>query len=829
MKRENIIDILADNAKNKADIVTFTFLDYSDGKEQATDITNIEIYRNAKNIAAALKKTGLQKDDRVVIFTNQSCNDIYALCGTMIAGGIFILIPPPTDNNKISRFCSVLKSAKPKIVLTNDKIAAAMQNSQNGGFELAPGEDGYAVLNSDHMETYTDIEPRAQINGDDTAYLQYSSGSTSDPKGVIVSHKNLITNLRAFDNKIKVEKSRTIVSWAPFFHNSGLIVAVFCALHSGRRLVQMATADFVQNPLRWLKAIDRYKAEYILAPNSIYALCAKIITEEQAGALDLSSLNYMINGAELTSYQTLTDFSNKFARSGVKFENFCPGYGMSECVCAFSTSIGKPVVQYLQYDAFKNNQFIAAGRDDLFAKETVSQGVPFTEQKKVVIVDPYTEKACKENEIGEIWIQGDDVCRGYWDMPEETERVFRKPLEGHEGTFLRTGDLGAVYEGALYVTGRIKEVIIINGHNISPHDIKITMQANIPALAGAETAIFSIMVDKKERVVICIESDEDESLFPGIASEINKVVSRYFDFSPYDIVFTKRFALHRTDSAKLKTYAIKDAYENDAINKVYAMRSKQSVLHKEHQVHLDDAVESLVKMIFEAVLSRSVNPNDSFLELGGDSFDTLVLISNLEKAFDLALDIKEILAKPSILGISEHIKNKRHKEQKQSETTFRLYDDCVLEENIRPLCAYTIAPEQAENIFLTGSTGFLGAHLIEAMIRQFDKDNLIIYCHVRAENAAKGFERIKNNMRRYDCWKDSYAPHIAAVPGDLGKPLLGLSVKDFKALSERIDIIYHNGALLNFMFPYDFLKSANCKAVISLKPKKGLGCFLIAA
>ena len=319
---------------------------------------------------------------------------------------------------------------------------------------------------------------------------------------------------------------------------------------------------------------------------------------------------------------------------------------------------------------------------------------------------------------------------------------------------MRTGDYGALFENELYITGRLKEVLIINGHNVYPNDIKVSLQTNIISISSSPIAVFPIVEDSKERVVIAVELFDVNSNFNELSDMISKTVNKYFDFSPIDIVFSKINTFSRTDNGKLKIHKLKSLYESGELEIIYSMKENRILEATESQVAVgkQDEISIRVKRIFEEVIGMIVNDlDDSFLELGGDSFHTLELISKLEQEFELKVDLKEVLNNPSINGVSEYIKHKLMNDDEGLDNKVDLYDECVLDEEIKPENEYKHSIDEAKNFFLTGSTGFLGAHFIRSFINSYKGNDLKIYCHVRAQSVEKGFQRIKNNMEHYKC------------------------------------------------------------------------------
>ncbi|MCD7922400.1 MAG: thioester reductase domain-containing protein [Clostridiales bacterium] len=475
--------------------------------------------------------------------------------------------------------------------------------------------------------------------------------------------------------------------------------------------------------------------------------------------------------------------------------------------------------------------------------EIVSVGRP-VKDLTVVIGNPKTKKVYPELRIGEIFLSGDSVADGYWDNPKDS-RNFHVKMEGYDCEFYKTGDLGFLYEGNLYITGRIKEMIIVNGHNIYPSDLQVTISRHVPALAGASYGFFSCTTDTKENVVAVIEARQGEE-FAKRVHEINKAVSDRFAFSFYDVVFVPQNTLPRTDNRKLQMLKARTLYQEGRLQVLYSShdssirRKSGSLIEKSSDLAdelIDKSVERAdelvdkaddillqVRSTFQRVLKiDQFSLTDSFLALGGDSLMGFELIHNIEEKYHIKLDLRELLRDASVTGITRYIHSVLAGTKGRGRAV-NLSAECRLDERIRFSADYLTAPADCRKIFLTGATGFLGAQLIHSIFRYYPHDGLELWCLVRADSAEAGMERIRNNMKHYRCWNDGMAHYIHPVIGDLASYRLGLDDETWSALSERIEVIYHNGAVLNFVFPYEYLKSTNVNGTVETLRLAGAGC-----
>lgn len=793
-----MLNIIKQLSVEYGDEVAFTFLDEAEKRE----LTFGQIYKKASILATALINKGLKKGERVLILTDQSADVVISVVGTMLAKGVFVMIPPPVDEGKRKRLESVKESCNPHFCLVSHAVEE--------GFQRAVLENmlGERIKLIDVSEEKSETVEEFDTNRDETdlVYIQYTSGSTSDPKGIMVDYKNMMSALADSAACLPREKAKTGLSWIPFYHNIGLLTTIFRIFYTRTHFYIMKPEAFLRNPMSWFINCAKYKVDYTAGPNSAFTLCANYITKELASQLDLSNLKYILNGSEPVSYKTLEEFVEKFAPTGIKMDYFCPAYGLAEAVCGVTTAIGGTKIVRLDKSAYRDNYFHpASGVGNV--KTVISQGTVYS-NTQVVIVNPKTQMRCKEDEIGEIWITGNSVTRGYWGIPAEDNKAFHQHLPNDEKEYLRTGDYGILYQGELYVTGRMKEVLIINGHNIYPNDIENDLRRQIPALSGATYAIFQTGIGNKERMVICLEAKVSEENCIELSKQIQSVTQLNYDVSPYDVVFCEPFSFPRTDNGKVKKTTVKEYYKKAMLKVSYSERG--SVESLETIPDLDE-VEQKVKKAIEDILKNKVKTReDDFLDLGGNSFDSAELAQVLAREFNIKVDMNEVLKNTKFKELVFLVKQKQKKHEVFTKQ-INLYEECVLPDDIQVSGTYELELSQCKKIFVTGATGFLGAYLIKSYL---EKEGVTLYCHVRAENESEGLNRIKKNMEYYGVWMDSYQGRILAIPGDLKAPKLGMTDAWYDRVAKETDMIVHNGAMLNFLYTYSYLSETNVFSTI---------------
>lgn len=403
---------------------------------------------------------------------------------------------------------------------------------------------------------------------DDLAYIQYTSGSTSDPRGVMISHGNIMCNQRMIQSAFGNTEGSVVVSWLPHFHDMGLVGILQQGIYAGMCVVLMAPLDFIRRPGRWLRAISTYRASRSGAPNFAYDLCVERMKDHEVAELDLSCWQLAFNGSEPVRAETMERFTEKFGKAGFRADSFYPCYGLAEATLFVSCRVAGEPLLVRQVDAMN-------GRNDSLSKDltpvrqsrrqVVSCGQAW-ENERVVIVDLKTHRRCSEGGEGEICIAGPHVAKGYWRRPEETRENFEVYITGTSaGPFLRTGDLGYLIEGELYITGRLKELIILHGKNHYPHDIEATVAMSHPLVRRNCAAAFSVDVSGQEELIIFQEVQSrtpPERVFE-IQGAIRQALAEDRAIKPYSVVLFKPNTIPRTSSGKIMRSACRaDFLEN---------------------------------------------------------------------------------------------------------------------------------------------------------------------------------------------------------------------------------------------------------------------------
>jgi len=556
----SLIDLLKWRATGQSEQRAYSFL--SDGVTEKGCLTFAELERQARIIAASLLEV-TQKGERALLIYPSGLEFVAAFFGCLYGGIVAVPVYPPTSvraDRALARFRAIAADARPSLVLTTTALASKIEGllASVPAFSTLPVIDTSA-LPAEAGERWS--EP--PITRDTLAFLQYTSGSTGTPKGVMVSHGNLLHNSSLVDRYCQQPPHAHSLSWLPLYHDLGLIGGIVQPLYKGYESTIMPPASFLQHPVRWLQAISRTRATISGGPNFAYDLCVQKITSEQKAGLDLSSWEVAANGAEPVRHETMERFAAAFASCGFRREAFLPCYGLAEATLVVSAGPRTtfPVTQAFQASALADNRVVEAS-EEADSRTLVSIGRVLPDEQ-VIIVDPDTLTPCPPTQVGEIWVSSPSVAQGYWQHPAETEDTFRARLAtANEPSFLRTGDLGFLHNGELFITGRLKDLLIIRGSNHYPQDIERTVEQSHSGLRQGCGAAFAVDVQDEERLVVVYEveraylnRDLDE-----IIGSIRRAVAEEHGLQVYAVVLVKTATIPKTSSGKIQRRACKEEY-----------------------------------------------------------------------------------------------------------------------------------------------------------------------------------------------------------------------------------------------------------------------------
>ncbi|MES2354843.1 MAG: amino acid adenylation domain-containing protein [Pseudomonadota bacterium] len=598
-------------------------------------ITWKELFIAARQVAIEIS-TVADRGDRVVLLYSPSIDYVIGFLGCLIAGVIAVPCYPPRNKRNSDRIINILNDCSPKLILTQQGLSDRLRS------QLPDYQWLETLFEGATQEGPIEIEQTLPAL-DDIAFLQYTSGSTGTPKGVMVSHRNLVSNIALIHSTFQLTENSVIVTWLPPYHDMGLVWGLLQVIYSGCTTVIFEPTSFLQQPIKWLKAISDYKATHSGAPNFAYELCANRITEQQKAGLDLSSWDVAFCGAEPIRANTLHRFYQSFKEYGFCQESFLPCYGLAEATLLVSTAEKKRGA----------TTTFCSERDN---KVLVSTG--FAAARNVAVVNPDSHLLLPEGGIGEIWVSGETVALGYWQKPELTKQTFYACIKGEPNSpyFLRTGDLGFIKNGELYIAGRLKDLIIINGRNIYPQDIEAVSCHSDSRFRLDGTAAFSIDVNDVSRLAVIQELDFRQKINEAMFGNIAKAISDEIGTPPDIIILTKAGTIPRTSSGKIRRQQCRVNFQNGDLPILGQWGREHSKTNSIQTKHFDDCAQNV------CIPTKSTSTTTSEMEVRISAYLAArynLLLSNIDRelpfayygltsidAVELAAELETSLSRP---------------------------------------------------------------------------------------------------------------------------------------------------------------------------------------
>jgi acyl-CoA synthetase (AMP-forming)/AMP-acid ligase II len=545
-------------------------------RDPQTDDTDRLTYRQLDARAALIADAlaPVPSGSRVLLLYPQGVECVAAFFGCLYAGMVAVIAPLPGKyHENRRRLSSIAIDAGIGAVLTDSaNLTTVREWIERDGLpglpvlatdELGPARGAGVVLATADRATL--------------AVLQYTSGSTTDPKGVELTHGNLLHNVCAFARAIAPESTLRICGWAPLYHDMGLIVQTLAPLALGTTAILMSPTMFVKRPYLWLKMIDVFDVPCSPAPNFGYALANQKITDEQIATLDLSRWRYACVGAEPVQASTVRDFTRRFAAAGLRPDAVSPCYGLAEATVYVSGDPGRPaVLSRVDTTAIERGELVRV-RPDEPGRDLPANGA--ARDFDLRVVDPVTSRELPRGRVGEIWLRGPSVARGYWGNPEATEQTFGAHTSEGAGPFLRTGDLGTLVDGNLYVTGRRKDLMIINGRNLHPHDVEHAVRVAHAELDGLPSAAFSVPTSAEHllggealMLVQEVRGRPSAEAARALTRSMRETISQEFGVRAAAVLLVRRSSVHRTTSGKIQRSTMRKLFLDGAIDALYADR-----------------------------------------------------------------------------------------------------------------------------------------------------------------------------------------------------------------------------------------------------------------
>jgi acyl-CoA synthetase (AMP-forming)/AMP-acid ligase II len=575
----SILELLRSRAAGEADRAAYTFL--ADGETDERTVTWQELDQHARALAARLRDA-LPSGERAILIYPPGLEFITAFLGCLYAGTVAVCVPLPHAGRMsagLSAVEAICRDARPFVALSTELMAAMIADS----FAQLGGLRTLQWLNTDNPpDPVPDYSPQEDLRGDRIAYLQYTSGSTASPKGVMVTHANLLAHCDAMRRVMRATPEDVFVSWLPMFHDMGLVCKVLLPLYVGARSVLMSPLSFLQQPARWLQAISRHRGTISVGPNFAFELCVRKVDNQSRSKLDLCSWSLAGSGSEPVRHRTLERFGEAFGPCGFNSAAFFPAYGLAEATLVVSANPRETPPHHcsVQTDELERGRIMVLPDTlDIIDRpgprvNLVSCGRAVADTQ-IVIANPETKELCSPDQIGEVWVSGPGVARGYWRRPDESRDAFHAYLSNTgAGPFLRTGDLGFLRDAELYIVGRLKDLIILDGRNHHPQDLEYTIeQANLPLRPGC-CVTFSVEVNDSECLVVVAEVDPKQVTVPmqddvssgrttalAIERAIRAAIALRHEIRVHDVVLLQAGSVPKTSSGKPRRHACQAEYE----------------------------------------------------------------------------------------------------------------------------------------------------------------------------------------------------------------------------------------------------------------------------
>ena len=825
----NIFERLDYRAQETPDKLLYSFLDISGNEIEKYTYSEFIFRTNA--IASNLWHVhGFRPGDRILLAYPPGLEMICAFFACSRIGIIPVPAYPPTTHgfeSSLNKMTYIAKDCEAKAILTSrDYYWSVKLNLERTHIAESFFSKSFITKTSwINTEEYRDLHKNGMPSGEsDILFLQYTSGSTSEPKGVMVSHENMLHNC-----DLATDFVPHTVTWLPQYHDMGLIgYYIFIALKGGTTY-GFSPMDFMQRPSLWLESISKYKANASSAPNFAYEYCLQPgkISEKTLQSLDLSSLEYLMTAAEPVSPNTYKRFLEFFKPYGLNPDAFFAAYGLAENTLVV-TNYGK---QYMTVDpvAFKQNKLkpLPLSEPDK-GMNIMSCGEPLGDIT-IRIVDPNTLHALKEGQIGEVWISGKSKCLGYWNKPALSKQLFQSSVIGENqnaNNYLRTGDMGYLYQNELYICGRAKDMIIIRGLNYYPQDIEKIVEQTAPQhIRHGFTAAFDTVVDGEEKLVVVAGIKNPKKIPDAVA--IADAIRKSLTIQAHTIAFIPAREVPKTSSGKIMRHKAKELWEAGQLNIIHQFSGTEEVEHF-HQEHSESVsmLEDLkrkygftgaetyslgnagLESLDLAVLMYDIKDllKDKGADALADKIDIrLIQEISISELFDLVHQFENASA-VAILRLKNMIMRlqKEHTELEQR----KMLSDVKL--TFEPAPVEYPAEYNCTDVLLTGGTGFFGPFILKSLLEQTDYR---IYVLIRASSEAQGMERLLEAMNAVEPmrprFESMFRKRVIPVCGDLGQHRLGLGSEKWNFLAQTVQEIYHNGATVNYLYNYDKMRNVN--------------------
>ncbi|WP_420475533.1 amino acid adenylation domain-containing protein [Noviherbaspirillum sp. ST9] len=775
---DTIVAKLQHHAALKPTNTAYVFL--RDGENDEHRITNADLYASVRTIAARLQQRKL-KGKRVLLIYRQGIEFIEVFLGCLTAGVIPALVNPPSTSRMVKRIERIVADGDFAMILTD-----ADGNGILEGYVAETSEaDGVTVdklprlVTSDIRAAEEDCFIDEAISPGDIAFLQYTSGSTGNPKGVMVSHSNLMANMRAIEHTFSYNDKCIGVSWLPIFHDMGLVGSTLHPLYIGAPLIFMSPLHFIQRPVRWLRAISKYKATHSGGPNFAYDYCVQKIKEKDLEGLDLSSWLVAFNGSEPVRNQTVKDFYAAFKDHGLRPDAHMAVYGMAESTLLLTGTRNSDARNPEGCQGYATSGFVAPGHD-------------------LKIVDPLTCEVLEDGHIGEVWAAGPSISPGYYNAGDANAETFNFSLPGQRGAYLRTGDAGFMQDGQLHVTGRLKAMLIARGRNIHIEDIEWAL-GQMNELAPNSSTVFLLDEEDPDSVVVVagLKKFSEQETWPTLCDAISARIYEEFQIKVSRVVLIRPRDLPKTTSGKIQRSVTRDRYLERELPSLgeYALpietregRLSCSARSTKEPKFATTPREIELAAIFGELLDldpKRIDINENFFALGGQSIQMLELANRLDE------DVAVLFRYPSIASYLYRSEE---------------YQFPAVEEDIWLPAANAEERPPTKYSLLTGANGLMGVHLLASLLAATDHH---FTCLIRGGDDEEVERKFSRAVSYFKLEEKIDRRRVTLLRGDFGQDRLGLSSVEYAKLEDNIQRIYHVGSHVNNWLPYEGIKEVN--------------------
>lgn len=657
--RTDLVSVLRHWASVRGDAPAFY---YTDGENYEADlsITFGELDAAARNVAGYLQTYGkVSPGARVLLLYPPVLDFVVGFFGCLYAGAVAVPAFPPRRNRKGQRIHGIARDCEAHVALTNEHVRQQIEGDAN----WVEWESVSIIATDSLAQDYSSSWKDTAVTADDLAVLQYTSGSTGQPKGVMLSHGNLVRNTELIMVAFETDSKCMGVSWLPTYHDMGLVGGILESVFIGSPMVLMSPMAFLQKPIRWLRTISKYHSNTSGAPNFAYQLCVDKITDEELQGIDLSSWRTAFNGAEPVRASTLAQFSERFGPYGFDNKAFLPCYGMAETtlIVTGGPQQSPPVIRTFDSAALDLQKVVPCEPTDANARELVSSGMVLPGER-VLIVDPETRALIDGDRIGEIWISSPSVGKGYWQRDEATADTFGAKTSDGDGPFLRSGDLGFIYQDQLYVAGRLKDMIIVRGVNRYPQDIEQTAEHSHDIMQSGLVAAFADIAEDRERLIVAaeVQTRREAMDWDEVIKAIRREVSGQHEIAPDAVVLVRFGTLPRTSSGKIQRHACRSEFARGSLKVVAQWKSWEIDLpdsepmiaassfdsgkpgqaapankaagQPDHEIV--DIVSDAIRAVAQERAKQLDLETNIVLDLGLDSLERMQIAHSLEQTFD---------------------------------------------------------------------------------------------------------------------------------------------------------------------------------------------------